>query len=132
MLSPWPGLPTSPALRRRALVRSPPCPTATKQATTSAAFAAPPTRRPRPLTGGKAFAWLPAAGPPVAALAASPPNVAWPTLTSAVLLWLVADRLLGRRALFELWRQVREGKGTTPEPEVEDARECCWLCSSEW
>lgn len=33
---------------------------------------------------------------------------AWTGFVSATLLWLVADRLLGRRALHDLWRLVRQ------------------------
>lgn len=32
---------------------------------------------------------------------------AWSAVVSAVTLWLSADRLLGRRALYDLWRLVR-------------------------
>ena len=32
---------------------------------------------------------------------------AWVGVVSAVLLWLTADRLLGRRALYDLWKLVR-------------------------
>lgn len=32
---------------------------------------------------------------------------AWTSVVSAVLLWLVADRLLGRRALYDLWKLTR-------------------------
>ncbi len=32
---------------------------------------------------------------------------AWMCLVSATLLWLTADRLLGRRALYDLWRLTR-------------------------
>jgi hypothetical protein len=35
---------------------------------------------------------------------------AWSGVVSAVLLWLAADRLLGRRALFDLWKLVRSPK----------------------
>lgn len=31
----------------------------------------------------------------------------WTGLVSSVLLWLVADRLMGRRALYDLWKLVR-------------------------
>jgi hypothetical protein len=34
---------------------------------------------------------------------------AWAGLVSAVLLWLAADRLLGRHALLDLWRLYRRG-----------------------
>src|SRR5262245_25790569 len=37
----------------------------------------------------------------------------WTGIVSAVLLWLAADRLLGRRALFDLWRLTRKG-GPSP------------------
>lgn len=32
---------------------------------------------------------------------------AWAGVVSAALLWLVADRLLGRRALYDLWKFTR-------------------------
>jgi hypothetical protein len=32
---------------------------------------------------------------------------AWVAVVSAVLLWLTADRLLGRRALYDLWKLTR-------------------------
>jgi hypothetical protein len=32
---------------------------------------------------------------------------AWVGVVSAVLLWLTADRLLARRALYDLWKLVR-------------------------
>lgn len=32
---------------------------------------------------------------------------AWNGIVSATLLWLVADRVLGRRALYDLWKLVR-------------------------
>ena len=35
---------------------------------------------------------------------------AWAGLVSAVLLWLAADRLLGRRALHDLWKLVKDGR----------------------
>lgn len=31
----------------------------------------------------------------------------WMTLVSATLIWLVADRLMGRRALYDLWKLTR-------------------------
>ena len=34
-------------------------------------------------------------------------GAAWVGLVSAVLLWLVSDRLLGRRALHDLWKSCR-------------------------
>jgi hypothetical protein len=34
-------------------------------------------------------------------------GVAWTGLVSALLLWLVSDRLLGRRALHDLWKLCR-------------------------
>lgn len=33
---------------------------------------------------------------------------AWMAIVSGVLLWLAADRLLGRRALHQLWKRVNE------------------------
>ena len=33
---------------------------------------------------------------------------AWSGVVTAVLLWLVADRLLGRRALYDLWKFTRK------------------------
>jgi hypothetical protein len=33
---------------------------------------------------------------------------AWVAVVSAVLLWLTADRLLGRRALYDLWKAVKQ------------------------
>jgi hypothetical protein len=33
----------------------------------------------------------------------------WTALVSTVLLWLVADRLMGRRALYDLWKLTRKG-----------------------
>ena len=37
-------------------------------------------------------------------------GAAWVALVGAALLWLCADRLLGRRALFDLWRRTRARK----------------------
>ncbi|MFL5530907.1 MAG: hypothetical protein ACJ8BC_02865 [Gemmatimonadales bacterium] len=34
----------------------------------------------------------------------------WVGVVSALLLWLVADRLLGRRALYDLWKLTRPGR----------------------
>jgi hypothetical protein len=43
----------------------------------------------------------------LAACLAFTTGAVWAVLVSAVLTWLVADRLLGRRALYDLWRLVR-------------------------
>jgi hypothetical protein len=37
-------------------------------------------------------------------------GTAWTALVSSVLLWLVADRLMGRRALYDLWKLTRQGR----------------------
>jgi hypothetical protein len=34
----------------------------------------------------------------------------WTALVSTILLWLVADRLMGRRALYDLWKFTRQGR----------------------
>jgi hypothetical protein len=34
---------------------------------------------------------------------------AWVPVASTLLLWLTADRLLGRRALYDLWKLTRKG-----------------------
>ena len=44
----------------------------------------------------------------VAALLFGVSGHAWVGVVSAVLLWLTADRLLGRRALYDLWKSVRK------------------------
>jgi hypothetical protein len=44
----------------------------------------------------------------VAALLFGVSGHAWVGVISAVLLWLTADRLLGRRALYDLWKAVRK------------------------
>src|SRR5262245_60998737 len=49
---------------------------------------------------------------------------AWAGLVSAVLLWLVADRLLGRRALYDLWKDVRESKRPLSAAPKEEEPSC--------
>lgn len=36
-------------------------------------------------------------------------GITWTAVVSAVVLWLTADRLLGRRALHDLWKLSRQG-----------------------
>lgn len=43
----------------------------------------------------------------LAALLCCTTGSAWVAVVSAVLIWLVADRLLGRRALYDLWKLTR-------------------------
>jgi hypothetical protein len=43
----------------------------------------------------------------LAALLCCTTGSVWTAVVSAVLLWLIADRLLGRRALYDLWKLTR-------------------------
>lgn len=43
----------------------------------------------------------------LAALLCCTTGSAWIAVVSSVLIWLVADRLLGRRALYDLWKLTR-------------------------
>ena len=45
----------------------------------------------------------------VAALLGLTTGTVWATVVSSILLWLVADRLMGRRALYDLWKLAKKG-----------------------